>query len=127
MSRKPVLVIEDEPDIRLYMGILLKSQGYTVYSASNGREALDILQDLTKPLPGLIALDYYMPVMDARGFLDELPSVQSIRDISQVTIILVTASEPSGRQDLESKIKCSIRKPIDINKFLDLVKQACES
>lgn len=126
MSRKPVMIVEDEPDIRENMVMLLEDEGYEVYSASNGEEALRILHDSSKPLPGLVALDFYMPVLDARGFLAELPSLQRVRDISQVTILLVTASDPASRKDLEAKTITALRKPIDIEEFLGWVKRCCD-
>lgn len=124
-SCKPVMVVEDDIDIRENMVLLLEDEGYSVYTACHGKEALEILSDTSKPLPGLIALDFYMPVLDARGFLAELPKLQSLRDMSHVSIVLVTASNPATRIDLEAKTLCALRKPIDVSYFLGLVKEHC--
>ncbi|MEO5970924.1 MAG: response regulator, partial [Bdellovibrionia bacterium] len=62
MLCKCILIIEDEETIRDSLQFFLEFEGYQVYSASNGREGLDILSKLD--LPCLILLDLMMPVMD---------------------------------------------------------------
>ena len=68
-----ILVVEDDDEIREAMVLVLEQQGYSVYEARNGREALELLHD--GETPRLILLDLMMPVMDgwqfrhAHGFL----------------------------------------------------------
>jgi CheY-like chemotaxis protein len=62
-----VLVVDDESILRDVCEIVLSSAGYRIYSASNGAEALAILQDAS---PDIILLDLFMPVMDGRVFLE---------------------------------------------------------
>jgi PleD family two-component response regulator len=57
-----VLVIEDDSLVRDAMESLLEDEGYEVWSAENGQEALRWLQ--TDSLPDIIVLDLKMPVMD---------------------------------------------------------------
>src|SRR4029453_111091 len=62
MDPKPVLVVDDDPDIRETLRFVLEDAGYPVYCAENGREALQVLEG-AKHRPGLILLDLMMPIM----------------------------------------------------------------
>lgn len=77
-----ILVCDDEKDIVSAMRIYLESDGYAVYSANNGREALDVLghEEIH-----LVLLDLMMPVMDGMSAMVE------IRKKSNVPVILLTA------------------------------------
>ena len=78
-----ILICDDEPDIVSALQIYLKSEGFEVVSAKNGREAVDTLkvQDDIK----LILMDVMMPVMDG------IAAMAEIRTFSNVPIIMLTA------------------------------------
>jgi len=63
-----VLIIEDEKPLREAFAYLLKSQGYKVELAENGKIALGKLADFK---PHLLLLDMLMPVMDGMSFLQQ--------------------------------------------------------
>lgn len=125
MSTKSVMIVEDDLDIRENMVLLLEGEGYEVLSAENGQEALDRLLNKSMPLPKLIALDLFMPIMDGKSFLEEL-SRHNERDFTEVSIFLITAADAAARHDLIGKTTGVLRKPIDINAFLTLVRQHCD-
>ena len=77
-----ILVCDDEKDIVSALEIYLRSEGYTVYSAYNGREALELLE---REEIHLVLLDLMMPVMDGMSAMIE------IRKKSNVPVILLTA------------------------------------
>lgn len=56
-----ILLVDDEPDILEFLGYSLKKEGFRVYTALNGREAID---QARKIRPHLIILDVMMPEMD---------------------------------------------------------------
>ncbi|MDP8234349.1 MAG: response regulator [Candidatus Saelkia tenebricola] len=58
---KRVLVVDDEPDIRDILKILLEAEGFEVEEASNGKEALEKIEH--RP-PDLVITDYVMPISD---------------------------------------------------------------
>ena len=78
---KAILVVDDEPRIIEAVGMNLELEGYQVFSASNGYEAL---QKLTKDLPDLVILDVRMPEID--GF----ETLRKIREVSTVPVIMLT-------------------------------------
>lgn len=65
----PVLVVEDDVDVRRMMRRSLEDEGWSVLEAGNGREAL---QRVKERLPGLILLDLMMPEVDGFEFLSLL-------------------------------------------------------
>ena len=77
-----ILICDDQPDIVNALKIYLTPEGYTLYEAFNGLEALEIVQ--SKEIH-LILLDVMMPVMDG------ITATARIREHSNVPIILLTA------------------------------------
>ena len=77
-----VLICDDQPDIVNALKIYLAPEGYTLYEACNGKEALAVVQDYDIHL---ILLDIMMPVMDG------ITATARIREISNAPIILLTA------------------------------------
>jgi two-component system response regulator AtoC len=63
---KEILVIDDEPNLRHVLTVVLEKAGYTVSSAADGREALPLTQ--TKPFNAILC-DLRMPRMDGLSFL----------------------------------------------------------
>lgn len=66
---KKILIIEDQPDMRGNLGIILKMEGYIVLSAANGREGLRLAKE---QLPDLVVCDVMMPELDGHGVLKAL-------------------------------------------------------
>jgi CheY-like chemotaxis protein len=64
-----VLVVDDEPDIRESLAVLLGACGITALTAANGREALDLIR--ANAPPAVVLLDLTMPVMTGEQFLAE--------------------------------------------------------
>ena len=58
-SNYKILLVDDEPDIVEFLGYNLKKEGYTVFAANNGKDAIDIAK---KEHPHLIILDVMMPI-----------------------------------------------------------------
>ena len=77
-----ILVCDDEKDIVSALSIYLKSDGYQVYKAYNGKEALEFVQ---KGDIHLVLMDIMMPEMDG------IETMVKIREISNVPVILLTA------------------------------------
>lgn len=77
-----ILVCDDERDIVSALQIYLESDGYTVFKAYNGKEAIDILSENEIHL---ILMDIMMPIMDG------ITAMVKIREQSNVPVILLTA------------------------------------
>ncbi|ACA17939.1 multi-sensor hybrid histidine kinase [Methylobacterium sp. 4-46] len=88
----PVLVVDDDPDVRERITALLTREGWRAASAANGRAGLDAV---AVRKPGLILLDLMMPELDGFGFLRGLRARPEWRDIPVVVLTAkdVTADE----------------------------------
>src|SRR5579864_3307066 len=102
-SQSVILVVEDDLDIREGIQEILEDEGYEVFTAGNGQEALDLLR--TIPTPGLILLDLMMPVMDGHQFL-ELFREQAAYALVPVVVV-------SAGITVEPRIAGFIKKPFD--------------
>jgi DNA-binding response OmpR family regulator len=115
-----VLVVDDDPDIRLLLEELLRGAGYAVSTAHDGRDALRTFH--ASPTD-LVILDLSMPELD--GF----ETLERLRDLSDVPVILLTARsseidkvrgfragaddyvvKPFGRQELLARIEALLRR-----------------
>ncbi len=89
----PVLVIDDDPEMRRMAGQMLERMGMQVAEAENGAAGLAWLA--ANPPPAIILLDLMMPVMDGFAFLDRLRADASR---SAVPVLVVTAMDLSGAE-----------------------------
>lgn len=80
----PIMVVEDHPDVRELMALLLESMNREVITAENGRAALEHLQQWVSSLPCLIFLDLMMPEMNGFQFLKALESESKFANIPVV-------------------------------------------
>jgi DNA-binding response OmpR family regulator len=120
MKPTRVLVIDDEEDIRMLVSELLGRAGYEVLEAADGRAGLRILHE---SVPDLVVLDVSMP------FLDGWQTLERIRDLSDVPVIMLTArdgelekvrglkagaddyvTKPFGRQELLARVEALLRR-----------------
>jgi len=118
-TSRDILLIEDDVDIRAIIKDALEWEGYHVYTASNGKEGMEILPEM--PAPGLILLDLMMPVMNGWEFAEALETDRAYADIPIVT--LSAFSDPEKR----IRVKGSIKKPVDFDVLFALVKKHCGS
>jgi signal transduction histidine kinase/DNA-binding response OmpR family regulator len=89
-SDAPVLVVDDNAEIRDLLRRTLEGSGWVVAEATNGREAL---AEVASQVPSLILLDLVMPEMDGFSFMAELRANPEWREIP---IIVLTARDLSG-------------------------------
>ena len=88
---KHVMVVDDDIDIREGLNEALSQEGYAVYCASNGREALDKLMNLDEEeLPGCILLDLNMPQMNGTEFLNVIQHEDE--KLSEIPICVASAN-----------------------------------
>ncbi|HET9015199.1 MAG TPA: response regulator transcription factor [Thermomicrobiaceae bacterium] len=88
MRKNLILVADDDAPILRLVRTKLQADGYSVVTAMNGQEAIDVFE---KERPDIVILDLMMPVVD--GF----EAMQRIRGLSNVPVIMLTAR--SGQSD----------------------------
>jgi len=110
-----ILVVDDDPDMRLAIGSVLKSRSYEVVEARDGEEAL---ARLNEEKPDLMLLDLLMPKMDGFAVVKELKNTQEKFPSVPILIISSVREEASHRRyELEVGHKLNvdeyIEKPIE--------------
>ncbi len=80
-----ILLVDDEQDILEFLSYNLKKEGYTVFTADNGREAIRISE---KSKPHLVVLDVMMPEMDG---IETCREIRQIPAMANSIIIFLTA------------------------------------
>ena len=115
-ASKVVLVVEDDPDIREVLEEMLDAGGHRVLTASNGREALAVLDRVSTPC--LVLLDLMMPVMSGFAFLEELTRRP---DKERVDVLLISANAQVEQVARGKGVVGFVRKPFDLDDVLALV------
>jgi len=85
-SLKPVLAIDDDPNVALLLDAMLKEKGYDVIPAPDGKEGL---ARAIKLRPYFIMLDIMMPEMDGWLVLKELKKLDALKDTPVVIISII--------------------------------------
>jgi CheY-like chemotaxis protein len=109
-----VLVIEDDPDMRGLLVLMLEDRGHHVLAASDGREGLDVL---LREKPDVILLDMKMPVMDGWEFARRYRA--SHTDPSP--IVVMTAAEDPRQRAEEVGAAGWLGKPVELDRLYDTV------
>ncbi len=89
-----ILVVDDDPIIRKNIKEILSSEGYQVYTAENGKIALEILPEIE---PDIILVDYLMPELDG---ISLCKIIKNNPDTLDIGVILITAA-----YDLDTRVK----------------------
>ena len=115
---RSVLIIEDDADLREMMAELLTLEGLRASTAVNGRDALDYLDKGNKP--DVILLDLMMPVMDGWEFRRHQQGDSRLADIP---VVVLSAFDHA--RTAEVRASAVLRKPLDFDLLLQLVRQYC--
>jgi two-component system alkaline phosphatase synthesis response regulator PhoP len=94
---KTILVVDDEPNVREYLGTVLEDAGFKVVTAADGEEALEVIR---RERPDFISLDLIMPKKSGHKLLYELKKDKSL---SRIPVLIVTAHahDELGKGSLE--------------------------
>src|SRR4029079_17370480 len=120
MSAGKILVVDDEPQIRRVMRVILAGENYEIVEARSGEAALLRFREY---LPDLVLLDLNMPGMSG------LETCRAIRETSEVPIVVLTGrheeeekvevldagaddyvTKPFGKQELLARIRAALRR-----------------
>ncbi len=113
-SPKPVLVVEDDPDLSALLAVILSEAGYPVMTAGDGLEALE---RVAERLPGLVLLDMRMPRMNGWEFAREFRA----RYGRAVPIVVVTAAENARLRAEEIEADGWLEKPFELEQVMAAV------
>src|ERR1051325_2597976 len=120
VDHRPLLLVEDDDDVRDAMAASLRDEGYVVAEAENGRLALEWLQRNGNPC--LVLLDLWMPVMSGMELREKM--VQDPR-LAALPLVIVSAAGDGKARAEEMGAIGFLRKPLDLQDLLATVQRFC--
>ncbi|MBA3353384.1 MAG: sigma-54-dependent Fis family transcriptional regulator [Blastocatellia bacterium] len=115
-----ILIVDDEQSYRQLLSLVFESDGHTIRTASNGREALAVLQ--REPVDVVIS-DVRMPDMDG---IEMLSAVRETQPDLGVILMTAFASVETAREAFKLGADDFIQKPFDVEELKLIVKKTLE-
>jgi len=106
-----VLIVDDDTDFRSTLSEVLRDEGARIVEASNGREAIQVLDSLT---PDLILVDLIMPILNGWSLFAVIQTRPELRDVPVAFLSAVPQMAPRGGSLV-------LKKPLDLQALLTLL------
>jgi CheY-like chemotaxis protein len=118
-----VLVVDDDPDMVMVLGLLMKANGITALTATGGVEGLEKAR---ADKPDVILLDIMMPDMDGYEVIKELRSDESTKGIP---VIFVTARTDAEHRERAESLGADgyVTKPYERNSLMEVIRRVAGS
>jgi DNA-binding response OmpR family regulator len=120
MNQKTILVVDDDPDVRLSLHVRLRANDYETIFAADG---ITGIVEAQKHMPDLIMLDLGLPAGDGFNVLDWLRASDGL---SSIPVIVVSGRDRNANRDrvLQAGAKAFLQKPVDNVHLLSVIRQA---
>jgi CheY-like chemotaxis protein len=118
-----VLVVEDEPENRLLLDMILSAEGYQVFEVEDGPGALPAARDAR---PDIILLDVMMPGLNGYAVLEQL---RADPDVGHTPVIMLTALAQRGdvERAVESGADGYVSKPFEPDELLQAMDKVVQA
>ena len=127
MSKK-VLVVDDDPDVRLFSVTVLEENGYTPLEAEDGEAGLKMIKEQK---PALVILDVLMPRQSGVRLYRELKTAKALKDVKVIILSGIAKktflrsqkalTEFGGSEIPEPEIY--LEKPVEPDELADVIKK----
>lgn len=120
MTRKKILIVEDDQDMRRALNVRLRANNYDTAFASDAIVALSVAK---KERPDLILLDLGLPGGDGFMVMERMKNIDSL---SCLPVIVVSARDPEGNKDraLSAGAEAFFQKPVDNEKLIAAIRRS---
>jgi two-component system response regulator GlrR len=113
-----ILVVDDDPSIRMVLEAVLAAHSFDVQTAQDGREALD---RITEARPDVVLLDLYMPVMDGWEVLAHLEE-----NLPSLPVVVMSAAPPDRVAGTIGHASGYLPKPFNVDQLVQAVVSAAD-
>jgi DNA-binding response OmpR family regulator len=121
-KKECVLVIDDEKAVLETIKDALECYGFTVYTASSAKEAIEVFRNNQHDI-GVVLLDYLLPDMSGEWIFENLRSLDP-----DVRVVLLTGCEESvADRMLKRGLRGYLQKPFDLPELVERVRDAINS
>ena len=117
-----IMIVDDEPDLRAMLDIIMKNEGYDTEVAVDG---CDFLEKIDGFNPDIVTLDVMMPGLTTWEILGRLKGKKSNPNILLVTVVRFTDEEKKNLYGA-ANIVGYIKKPFEIDDIIDTIKKTLE-
>ena len=121
-GKETILLVDDEPSVRNRGAQVLKHFGYSVLTAANGKEGLEIYGEMSKEID-LVIMDMIMPEMSGRDCLRE---ILKIDPEARVVFASGQATNRSADEAIGKGARTSLRKPYEIRQLLNTIRSVLD-
>ena len=115
----PILVVEDDPQLRLTMELALLDEGFSVETAADGREAVERARTRR---PALVLLDWGLPLMTGKEVAEAIHKTYA----ETVPIVLVTADGRSAEKARQARAREYLNKPFELDHLIGAVRRTLQ-
>jgi two-component system KDP operon response regulator KdpE len=122
MPQKKILVVDDDPDVRLSLHVRLTANNYDVHFAEDG---LSSIAEARKHMPDVILLDLGLPAGDGFTVLERLKASETL---SLIPVIVLTGRDrlSSKGRSLRAGAGAFLQKPVSNAQLLSVIQQVLE-
>ena len=119
MGNKKILIVDDDPDVRLGVHLRLKANHYDTFFAD---DAFGAIEEARRHEPDLIILDLGLVAGDGFQVLERLKEVLSL---AVIPVIVVSARDPHANREraLKAGAKAFLQKPVDDAELLSVIRK----
>jgi CheY-like chemotaxis protein len=110
----PILVVDDDDDVRNMLCLVLQHDGYPAVGAADGQEALDRMRGDT---PALVFVDLMMPRMDGTTLIRRMAADRALADIP----VAIMSGQRSVPQEVRGHATAHLVKPVELDDILGIV------
>jgi DNA-binding response OmpR family regulator len=123
MVQKKILVVDDDPDVRLGLQVRLRANQYDVICAADGVASI---AEARKHVPDLVILDLGLPAGDGFSVLERLKANEKL---SSIPVIVLSGRDRIGNRDraLKAGAKTFLQKPMANEKLLAVIRLVLEA
>ncbi len=116
-SSGPILVVDDDPDIRELLELVLAMRGYDVLSARDGADALEKLE--SGPRPALVLLDLMLPHVDGYQVVRAMKSNPAL---APIPVVIVSGDQAARDKARKGGADACLLKPVELEELVRVVR-----
>lgn len=116
-SAGPIMVVDDDPDIRDMMELVLAMRGYRVISAQDGVDALAQLEHGARP--SLVLLDLMLPHIDG---MEVVRAIKSDPSLAPIPVVVVSGDGTARQKAVEGGADACLLKPVELDELVRTVR-----
>jgi two-component system KDP operon response regulator KdpE len=123
MNQKKILVVDDDPDVRLGLQLRLSANHYDVISAADGVASI---AEARKHMPDLMILDLGLPAGDGFSVLERMKANEKL---SSIPVIVLSGRDRVGNRDraIKAGARTFLQKPMANDKLLAVIRLVLEA